>query len=161
MAAQLAVHFERGGDPVSAIEHLKQAAGNALKRQAFQEAIDLLRHALDLLASLPTSNARNESELTLQMLLSTPLLMAKGYSAPEAAEASARARELSQQMEQSPVLLPTLLGMTRLHFTRAELDDAALLADQSLTLAEHAPDPLPVITESVMMYVSYFRGELN
>src|SRR5262249_45357771 len=45
-AAQLAVHFERGGDIPNAIEHLKQAAANALRRQAFEEAIDLLRHAL-------------------------------------------------------------------------------------------------------------------
>jgi DNA-binding winged helix-turn-helix (wHTH) protein len=161
LAAQLAVHFERGGDPANAIEHLKQAAANAVARQAYQEAIDLLRHALELLSSLPPSNARNQSELSLQMLLSAPLLMAKGYTSPEAAAASARARELSQELEQSPALLPALLGMARLHFTRAELDEAAALADQSLILAQHAPDPLPVITESVMMYVSYFRGELK
>src|SRR5262249_7142702 len=76
-AARLGVHLERGGDMPNEIEHLKHAATNALKRQAFQEAIDLLRHALDLLASLPAGNARNESELALQMALSTPLLMAK------------------------------------------------------------------------------------
>jgi DNA-binding winged helix-turn-helix (wHTH) protein/tetratricopeptide (TPR) repeat protein len=160
-AAQLAVHFERGGDAASAIEHLKQAAVNAVKRQAFQKSIDLLRHALDLLASLPANDARNEAELSLQMSLSTPLLMAKGYTAPEAAAAAARARDLSQHLPQSPALLPALLTMARLHFTRAELDDAAALAEQSLILSANAPDPLPVIAESVMMYVSYFRGELE
>jgi len=160
-AAQLAVHFERGGDASEAIEHLKQASANALQRHALQEAIDLLRHALNLLSTLPAGTARNESELALQMLLSTPLLMAKGYSAPEAAVAAARARELSQQLEQSAALLPALLTMARLSFTRAELDEAAVLAEESLALAQHAPDPLPVITESVMMYVSYFRGDLE
>ena len=35
------MHFERGGDAASAIGHLKQAAANAVKRQAFQESIDL------------------------------------------------------------------------------------------------------------------------
>jgi DNA-binding winged helix-turn-helix (wHTH) protein/tetratricopeptide (TPR) repeat protein len=160
-AAELAVHFERGGDAASAIDHLKQAAGNALSRHALQEAIDLLRHALDLLATLPPSSARNESELALQMLLSTPLVMAKGYSAPEAAAAVARARELSQQMEQSPALLPALLGMARLHFTRAELHDAAALGEQCVILSQHAPDPLPLITDSVMTYLRYFRAELE
>ncbi len=160
-AAQLAVHFERGGDPARAIEHLSQAATNALTRQAFQEAIDLLRRALDLLGLLPPSSARNASELALQMQLSTPLVMSKGYSAPEAAAAAARARELSQQMEQSPVLLPVLLGMARLHFTRAELAEAAALGKQCVALSQHAPDPLPLISDSVMAYIHYFRGELE
>lgn len=160
-AAQLAVHFERGGVPAQAIEHLKEAAANALRRHAFQEAIDLLRHALDLLAALPPGSARNESELALQMLLSTPLVMAKGYSAPEAAAAVARARELSERLEHSPALLPALLGMVRLHFTRAELADAAVLGEQCVILSEHAPDPLPLITDSVMTYIRYFRGELE
>ncbi len=160
-AAQLAVHFERGGDPASAIAHLHQAATNALKRQAFQEAIDVLQHALGLLASLPATSARDESELGVQMLLSQPLMLAKGYGVPEVAAAATRARQLSERLERSPALVPALLGMVRLHCARGEYADAAAVGEPMVDLARHAPDPLPLVVDSVMAYVRYFRGELE
>ena len=160
-AAQLAVHFERSGDRARAVQHLKQAATNALKRQALQEAIDLLQHALELLGSVPPSSARDEEEMGVQMLLSQPLMLARGYGVPEVAAVVTRARELSQRLERSPALLPALLGMARLHVVRAELRDAAELGEQIVVLSQHAPDPLPVVTDSVMTYVRYFRGELE
>src|SRR5262245_34810095 len=39
VAAQLAVHFERGNDAARAVHHLRQAAANALRRNAHREAI--------------------------------------------------------------------------------------------------------------------------
>jgi hypothetical protein len=158
-AAQLAVHSERAGDPARAIEHLQQAATNALKRQAFQEAIDLLQHALALLASLPRSNARDESELGVQMQFSQPLLMTKGYGAPEVAAVMARARELIQPLPPSPALLPALLGLARFHYFRAELDEGLTVGQQCVTLAQGAADPLPLLTDSVMAYLCLNHGD--
>ncbi len=160
-ASHLALHFERAGDRVRAIRHLQQAATNALNRHAFQEAIHLLRHALALLASLPPSSERDEEELGVQMLLCTPLRMAEGYGSPEVGAATSRAGELSQRLERSQALLPALLGMARLHVARAELREAAALGDDLVRLSESASDPWPLITDSVVVYLSYFRGELE
>lgn len=159
-AAHLAVHFERGGDPARAIEHLKQAAANALKRQAIQETVDLLQHALTLLATLPPGASRDAAELGVQTLLTNPLMLVKGYAAPEVSVVVARARELSERLPPGPALLSTLLGMARFQCVRGELDDAAALCDRIVALAEHAPDPIPLVADSVVVYVSVFRGDL-
>lgn len=51
-AAALAVHFERGRDYARALQYLQQAAENALRRAAWQEAIRHLTTALALLKTL-------------------------------------------------------------------------------------------------------------
>ncbi len=158
-AAQLAVHFERGGDPATAVGHLQQAASNALKRQAFQEAIDLSRHALAILASLPPSSTRDEAELAVQMLLTTTFLMTKGYGAPEVAAAMARARELIEPLPPSPALLPALFGLARFRYFRGQLDEALALGKQCEALARQAPDPLLLISDSMMVYLHSNRGD--
>lgn len=160
-AAQLALHFERAGDAANAVTHLQQAATNALARQAFQEAIESLQRALVLLAMLPESSERDESELAAQTLLITPLRVAHGFGSHEVAVATARARELSERLPSTPALLPALLGMARLHVARTELSDAAGLVGRLVRLADAAPDPLPLVTDSVIVYVCYFRGELT
>ena len=49
VAAELAVHFERGQDYERAVHYLRQAGDNALGRNAHAEAVALLSHAVDLL----------------------------------------------------------------------------------------------------------------
>ena len=46
IAAELAVHFERGQDVAQAVRYLHQPSATALGRYAYQEAIDHLRHGL-------------------------------------------------------------------------------------------------------------------
>ena len=53
IAAELAVHFARGGDAGRAVHYLHFAAENALRRSAYQEAITHLTQGLEVLASLP------------------------------------------------------------------------------------------------------------
>jgi tetratricopeptide (TPR) repeat protein len=99
--------------------------------------------------------------MAVQMQLSLPFMMAKGYGAPEAAAAVTRAREISQRLDPSAALLPALLGMARMQVARAELRDAAALAEQLVVLSEHAPDPLRLATASIVSSICYFRGELE
>jgi len=80
-----------------AIRYLQQAGENALQRAANHEAITHLRTALALLPTLPDTPERTQRELTLQATLGVPLVMLKGYAAPEVEQAYARAWELSQQ----------------------------------------------------------------
>ena len=66
IAAELAVHFERGRDTERAIQYLQQAGENAVRRSAYQEAISLLTKGLELLKTLPDTPERVQQELTLQ-----------------------------------------------------------------------------------------------
>jgi predicted ATPase len=54
IAAELAMHFERGANYRQAVKYLQQAAENEILRFAYQEAVDLARRGLHLLARLRT-----------------------------------------------------------------------------------------------------------
>jgi predicted ATPase len=53
IAAELAMHFERGGDYRRAAKYLQRAADNAILRFAYQEAVTLAQRGLELLARTP------------------------------------------------------------------------------------------------------------
>jgi DNA-binding winged helix-turn-helix (wHTH) protein/tetratricopeptide (TPR) repeat protein len=65
LAAEVALHLERGREYGDAIDHLILAAENAASRFAYRESIELLKHALLL---VPKVAARNQTELELQLL---------------------------------------------------------------------------------------------
>ncbi len=141
-AAELAMHFERGQDYPRAIEYLTQAAANAMRRRAPHEAVVLLGRSLTLLKSLPDSPGRAQDELARLVAIGVPLLMTRGYAAEDVERTYARARELCQQVGESPQLLPALAGLFRFYFVRAEFQTARALAEQILRSAEHTRDPM-------------------
>src|SRR5262249_11834521 len=81
IAAELAMHFERGRDYRRAIQYLQQAGENAVQRSANQEAISLLTKGLELLKTLPDTPERIQQELTLQLTLGASQVITKGYAA--------------------------------------------------------------------------------
>ncbi len=160
IAAELAVHFESGGDTPRAVHYLGQAAEQALRRVAHREAVDHLTQALALLETLPETPERTQHELRLQVALSVALAMTKGYAAPEVERVYSRARALSQQVEESPELFPLLYGICRFYVLRAEFQTAYEQAEQLLTLAQHAEDPgLLHMANMMLTAVLLFRGE--
>ena len=78
IAAQLAVHFERGG-ALQAVRYAQQAADNAARRNAHHEASTALSKGLALLATLPESPERSRHELALQLTLGELLRTTKGW----------------------------------------------------------------------------------
>jgi predicted ATPase len=101
-----------------------------------------LNKGLALLKLLPDTPERAQQELALHIALGVPLLMTKGYAAPEVEHAYARARELCQQLGESPQLLPALAGLFQFYFVRADLHAARELGKQLLTLAQRRHDPV-------------------
>src|SRR6185436_9269895 len=62
----VAWHYEQGGEKAKAAEHWRRAAELAMSRSANREALSHVRHALDLLSSLPEDEARRSAELALR-----------------------------------------------------------------------------------------------
>ncbi|HEV8713986.1 MAG TPA: AAA family ATPase, partial [Candidatus Binatia bacterium] len=135
IAAELAVHFERGRDYRRAIQYLQHAGENARRRSANQEAITLLTKGLTLLKTLPDTSERAQQELTLQVALGASLIATKGFAAPEVERAFTQAHELCQQVGETPQLFEILNGLYAFHFNRAEFQIARELGEQLLTLA--------------------------
>jgi predicted ATPase len=101
VAAELAMHFERGRDYRRAVHYLGQAAANAAQRHAPHEVIALVTKGLELLATLPETPARAQQELDLQLALGPALRATKGPAAPEVEQTYTRARVLCQCLPRS------------------------------------------------------------
>ncbi|MCI0388941.1 MAG: AAA family ATPase [Acidobacteria bacterium] len=144
IAAELAVHFERGRDHRRAVKYLLQAADNANRRFAHREAAALARQGLELLKNLQDANEdvreRSRQELMLQMSLCTALPPIEGYGAAIVERTHNRARELCQQLGESVQLFRVLRGLRGYYMFRAEVKTACEISEQLLGLAQSRPD---------------------
>jgi predicted ATPase len=136
------VHFEHGRAYQRAIPYYQHAAQNAMRRSANQEAIDYLQQGLSLLQHLPETPERTQQELQLQVALSTPLLLTKGYTAPEVEQVCHRARFLCSGAEDSPQIFPAVFALFRFYIQSGKLAIAQALAEQMLRIAQKEPDSL-------------------
>jgi len=135
-AVELAVHFEQGRDYRKVVQYLQQAGENALQRSAHQEAISLLTKGLTLLKALPDTSERDRQELILQIALGAPLIAIRGYRTPEVEKVYIRARELCQQLEETPQLFSALFGLRAVYVAQGDYRTARGLAEQCLHLAQ-------------------------
>jgi class 3 adenylate cyclase/predicted ATPase len=138
---ELAHHYSRSANTRKAVEYLGLAGQQATQRSAHTEAITHLTTALELLTTLPDTPERVQQELTLLLLVGVPLTATKSYAAPEVGQAYTRARELCQQVGETPQLFSVLSGLWRFYFQRAELQTACELGEQLLGLAQKVQDP--------------------
>jgi predicted ATPase len=161
LAAQLAVHFERGGETSQAVHYWQQVGATAARRHAHHEAIAALRKGLALLATLPDRSERNQQELALQLPLGELLMAAKGMAAPDVGEVYTRARALCHQLGEPPQAFHVLQGLYRFHEAQARLSTAAALAQQLFDLATRQPD-LGLVWEGrfALGAVAFFHGDL-
>jgi predicted ATPase len=98
----VAHHLTQAGLDEPAIEWWGKAGDQALLGSAFKEAVAHLGKAIELadkLAAAAPSTASGSNRLHLQTSLGNALMWAKGYQAPEARAAFARARELASREE--------------------------------------------------------------
>jgi predicted ATPase/class 3 adenylate cyclase len=136
----LATHYTEAGLIEQAIPFWLRGGQRALERSANQESISHLNRGLELLRSLSESPERLQQELLLQSSLGTALLAAKGLPSLEVGRVYARARELCQQVGETPQFFRILYGLWVNYASRAEHATALELGKQCLQLAESAQD---------------------
>ena len=154
IAAELAVHFEQARDFTRAVKYLQLAAENAMRLFAYQEAVGLARRGLELLERLPDTPERAQQELCLHLTLGVPLIATKGYAAPDVGNAYTRARELCQQLGETPDVSEALWGLWAFYVLRAELGTAREIAEEFLRLSERLPYPGLVMRGHLTMGVT-------
>jgi DNA-binding winged helix-turn-helix (wHTH) protein/tetratricopeptide (TPR) repeat protein len=140
IAAELAVHFELGGDDSRAVHYLQRAGDSARRRSAFREARRHYEHALELLSRQPDNVARAARELDLQIGLGAATMATAGFGAPPVEAAYSRARELSQQIGDTPGRFPALFGLWLFYWGRGEVGTADGLARDLRRRAGRDPD---------------------
>jgi len=157
----LAHHYTEAGVVTQAIPYWQQAGQRAIQRSAHSEAMAYLGTGLELLKSLPDTPERAQQELGLQVALGPVLMAARGFGAPEVLQAYARARELCQQVGETPEIFPVLWGLWRFYCVRAEHQTARELAEQCLNLAQRVQDPaLLLVAHHAVGSTAYFLGDV-
>ena len=111
IAAELAVHFERGRDYQRAVRYLQQAGELASKRLALREAIAYLNQGLKLIGLLPPSPERDRRELNLRIPLGIAWMALKGWTASEVWTSLHPALGLAKSLGHSTALLPIYYGL--------------------------------------------------
>jgi predicted ATPase len=161
LAAQLAVHFERGGEVQRAVSYWQQVGDHAARRHAHPEAIAALRQGLALLATVPDSPERTRHELTLQLSLGELLMAAKGMASPEAGDVYTQAHALCDQVEETTQRFRVLWGLFVFHTAQARLPTGEALSQQLFELAQRQPDPVLLVAGHLAVgVVALFRGDL-
>jgi predicted ATPase/DNA-binding winged helix-turn-helix (wHTH) protein len=160
IAAELAMHYERGSNPIRAVTYLQHAAENALRRSAYREAVGLSRRGLELLERLPDTPERARQELALRVTLGVPLIATEGYAAPAVGSSYTRARELCRRFGETPEISEVLWGLWTFYLVRAELLTARQIAEEFLQLAERLPYP-GITMEVTLMHLGEFAPALE
>jgi predicted ATPase len=126
-----AQHYAEAGLFEKSVSCWGKAGHRSAARSAMAEAAAQFHKALDQLALLPDDLERQRLKLEFWSALGAALMAVKGFAAPEAGHAHARARELWEQLGSPSDLLHVPYGQSRYHLIRGELD-LALSLDESL-----------------------------
>jgi predicted ATPase len=137
----LAHHYTEAGLAAQAVPNWQRAGQRAVERSANVEAVAHLTNGLEVLATLPDTPERAQQELAIQTTLGPALMVSKGIGASEVLHAYTRARELCQQVGETPQLFQVLRGLWWFYLMRLELQTARELGEQLLTLAQQVGDP--------------------
>jgi len=162
IAAELAMHFERGRDTERAVRYLHEAGQNAIRRNAPREAIAHLERAIGLLQTSPVLPGRAQQELALQIALGSQRGAINGWAALEVERAYARAHALAREVGDAPQLFPALWGLWLYYWGRGELARARAIGEHLLRLAERAGDHTLVLQAHHALWPTLFScGELR
>jgi DNA-binding SARP family transcriptional activator/predicted ATPase len=155
VSGQLAAHYEHAGWLERSIEFYSRAATVAQEVYATEEAVELLSRALTLLDDLPPSRERAARELTLRTALGVALVVLRGYGTQEVTETYARARDLAEELGDSPTA-PVLRGIGLSALVRGELDRGREIAQEILDLGVRENDPMVRVEGHYLLGVTAF-----
>jgi predicted ATPase len=159
---RLAHHAFRGQMWAKAVAYLRQAGAKAATRSANREAVGYFEQALDALGHLPENRETLEQAIAIRVDLGPSLIATRGYLAPEVEQTYTQARELCQQLGETPLLFPVLWGLSRIFDFRGELPASHELAEQLLSLAQRVQDPgLLLEAHHTLWAILYSLGEFT
>jgi class 3 adenylate cyclase len=155
----LAHHLAEAGQAERAIVHLRRAARRALARSADLEAVEHLRGALGQLERVGGTGRRETLEFELQAALGRALSTVRGFAAPEAGRAIARAAELGQRLRAGPGLFPVLWGQFVVSHSAGRFMAGHRTAREFVRLARRSGDTGQLLTaERIFGNSEFFLG---
>jgi predicted ATPase len=148
----LAQHYTEAGLLQQAIPYWQRAGERAIQRSANVEAIAHVQRGLALLSTLPDTPQRAQRELDFLSIVGPAWLSTTGYAAPEVLQAYTRARELCQQVGETPEHFLVLYNLCIVYLARSEHQTAIELGEQCLQLAQRVQE------ETLLLMAHYVLG---
>ena len=156
VAAELAVHFERGRTIEKAIQYYYKAGELAVRRSANREAVAHFTKSLALLSELPSTPERDQQELSLQLALGAPLIALNGLAAPAVERTYGRARELCKDQAETTLNFAILLGLHAFYIVRGRLEVGLEFARRSFRVAQKIQDSECILEAEAYLGSSLF-----
>jgi len=161
VAARVAVLFEAARDFPASARYFCLAATRSAGLFAFGEALSLAERGLNALRALPDNPARKQQELELQMAKGVALRCTTGWATPEIERVFTRARQLCQDFNDPPQLLPVLWATTLFLLIRGNLRECRDRADEMMGQAQRSGEPAYIMAAyHVSGVVREFIGDM-
>jgi class 3 adenylate cyclase/tetratricopeptide (TPR) repeat protein len=155
---RLAHHAVRGELKEKAVHYLRQAGGRAAARSALSDARTWFEQALDVLKSLPESQAVMEQGFEIRLEL-RPVLRQLG-EVRQMLEHLREAEAISERLKDDLRRGQVCAFMTTALSTFADLDEALVTGARALEIARRLGDlRLRVLSTSYLEQAHYYRGE--
>lgn len=151
IAAELAMHFEQGGDFTGAVHYLQIAAANARRRRAYREAIDHLKGARALARRLPADASVSQEIGLLERLGSTRRSMGDMKGAARDFEAMAKSGRRHGRREEET------RGLLYLASALSWMDGRGCLAAARKALSVSQGLDNPLLQSHTRAYVGYWN----
>ncbi|MGX1262159.1 AAA family ATPase [Sinorhizobium fredii] len=136
----LAHHYTAAGLAFQGGEYWLKAGQQALKRSANVEALAHLDKGLEIVASLPSTEARLKLEVHLQNAMGVAAMAVKGWGASDVLHAFSSARKLCERLDDSNELFVAVRGEASYQLISGHLREADDLGRQCLQIAQSAND---------------------
>jgi DNA-binding winged helix-turn-helix (wHTH) protein/tetratricopeptide (TPR) repeat protein len=158
-AAELAAHFERGGEALAALGYYVEAAESSLLRFSPAECMTLTAQAAALVERAPKGLPREALEFSLSALRGVAAAHLQGMGASEAKSAFERAYALLESVGSHRMQGLVLHGLGILHSMRGEYPEALAVARRAEALAASNPEPiLAVASSTIYAQVDMLQG---
>jgi tetratricopeptide (TPR) repeat protein len=160
----LAHHFTEAEHHQEAAHYWHLAGRQAMGAWALPEAINHLERALEVALRRPASPERDLSELQIRVTLGAPLMLSRGFAAPEMEANYARLFELCNQCGETAIeqLFWAYWGLWTYYEVRAIYPRAEEIGKRALEVAERVNDAgLLVGAHAALGAARLMRGALD
>jgi DNA-binding winged helix-turn-helix (wHTH) protein/tetratricopeptide (TPR) repeat protein len=162
IAAELASHFEHGGDLVNAIRYYDKAAFAAAGQGANREAVDYLDRGLALLERCEEGPQRRQRQLDLLLSRGPSVLATFGYGSTQVLDNYGRALELARQLDNAIPEMSSLLALAICEQTRANLAAGERFALELVRVAErNLPPPFVAQVHNPLSQIRLHQGAVT
>jgi class 3 adenylate cyclase/tetratricopeptide (TPR) repeat protein len=142
----LAHHYSSSTNTGKAIEYLRRAGEQATARGFYEEAIEQLNTAVELLRTLDRSDARNKQEMAIRRALMVPFLGVRATGSIDHRENAERLLELARDAGEGRLSARVLVFLFFAYLGMLDLKKAERVARQALDQAQHSSDEFQIFS---------------